>query len=203
MDNGLLISFKQNIGRVPGNLGDHRIIGHGWTLGGSIPKNTLDVLTEHNPGKKQEIMVWWSRESRRLVDEMSQATGLPKKQAQALGGIVWCLHLLGDRMPGNTRVEWVLSPQGIVNDLEGYFGALFRGHPEYARALGRALSDALQAGHDEFEQSALIMETMQKAPISEMLLRCWARTLAKHGITLEAAPEGTEWLELYLDMWGP
>jgi len=35
MDNTLLLSFKREIGRVPGNLGDHRVIGHGWTLSGA------------------------------------------------------------------------------------------------------------------------------------------------------------------------
>ncbi len=114
---------------------------------------------------------------------------------------MWCLHLLGDRMPGNTRVEWVLSPQGIVNDLEGYFESLFRGHPEYARALGQALRDALKAGHDEFEQSALIMETLQDAPVSDMVLRCWGRTLAKHGITFTENEEDSGRLEMFLDMW--
>ena len=201
MDNTLLIGFKREIGRVPGNLGDHRVIGHGWTLGGAIPRNVMDALEQANPGKEKEIRAWWSRESRRLVDGMAQATGLPKKQAQALGGIVWCLHQIGDRMPGNTRVGWVLPPPEIEKNLEDDFTILFRNHPEYAVALGNALRDALKAGKDEFDQSARLMETLQAAPISEMLMRCWGRTLSKQGIVLVPLTEESERLETYLELW--
>jgi hypothetical protein len=48
----------------------------------------MDALEQANPGKEKEIRDWWSRESRRLVDGMAQATGLPRRQAQALGGIL-------------------------------------------------------------------------------------------------------------------
>ena len=198
MDNGLLLSFKAAIGRVPGN---HRIIGHGWPLDGSIPQAVLDRLEEVNPGRKKEMMAWWRQESKRLVDKMARATGLPKQQAQALAGIVWDVHLLGDRMPGNTMVEWVLSPPAIEKNLEDNFATLFKGQPEYAQALARALRDALQSGENEADQSALLMETLQTAPLSEMLLRRWGRTMAKHGIELEAIPDGTEQLELFQDEW--
>lgn len=47
----------------------------------------------------------------------------------------------------------------------------------------------------EADQSALLIETLLKAPLSEMLLRRWGRTLAKNGITLEAMPEGkSSWI---------
>lgn len=110
----------------------------------------------------------------------------------ASSSVVWDVHLLGDRMPGNTMVQWVLPPPQIEKNLEDNFTTLFKGHPEYARALARALQDALRAGENEADQSALLMETLQKAPLSEMLLRRWGRTLAKHEITLEAMPEGEE-----------
>ena len=199
MDNGLLLSFKENIGRVPGN---HRIIGHGWPLDGSIPQAVLDRLEEVNPGRKQEMMAWWREEAKRLVGRMAEATGLPRRQAGALAGIVWDLHLLGDRMRGNTMVEWVLPPPQIEKNLEDNFAALFRNHPEYAVAVAGALRDALRDGTDEAEQSALLMETLQKAPISEMLLRCWGRTLSQHGITFTENEGDSSRLELFLDMWG-
>ena len=146
-------------------------------------------------------MAWWGKESKRLVAKMVQATGLPKQQAQALAGVVWDVHLLGDRMPGDTMVQWVLPPPQIEKNLEDNFTTLFKGNPEYARALGRALQDALRAGENEAEQSALLMETLQKAPLSEMLLRRWGRTLAKHGIALTENEEAPGRLELFLDMW--
>lgn len=183
---------------MPGN---HRIIGHAWPLDGSIPKTVLDRLEEANPGRKKDMMAWWGKESKRLTDKMAQATGLPKQQAQALAGVAWNLHLLGNRMPENTLVQWVLAPPRIEKNLEDNFTTLFKGHPEYAQALGRALRDALQAGESEADLSALMMETLQQAPLSEMLLRRWGRTLAKHGIALTGNEEDTGRLELFLDMW--
>lgn len=63
------------------------------------------------------------------------------------------------------------------------------------------MRNALQAGESEADQSALLMETLQKAPISEMLLRRWGRTLAKHGIAFSENEEAADRLELFLDMW--
>ncbi len=59
----------------------------------------------------------------------------------------------------------------------------------------------MRAGENEADQSALLMETLQKAPLSEMLLRRWERTLAKHGIGFTENEEAADRLELFLDMW--
>jgi len=182
MDNELLESFRQTIGKVPGN---HRLIGHGWTLDGKIPRDVLKTLEQANPGCKTDILQWWSRESKRLVEGMQKATGLPTKQAKALAGLQWDFHLLGDRMPGNKVVEIVLSPEEIAHNIEKNCKNLFKGRPEYAKAVGKSLHGVLKQGGTEAEKAARLMETLQKEiPFSEMMSRCWGRTLAKQGIQI-------------------
>lgn len=182
IDNELLETFRQTIGKVPGN---HRIIGHGWTLDGEIPKSVLADLERANPGRKADILAWWGQESKRLVAGMEKATGLPAKQAKALAGLQWDFHLLGDRMPGNTVVDAVLPTKDIARNIEKNCDILFKGRPEYAKAVGKSLRGVLKQGGTEAEQAARLMKTLQKeVPFSEMLSRCWGRTLAKRGIQI-------------------
>lgn len=186
IDNDLLESFRKNIGKVPGN---HRIIGHGWTLDGHIPKDVLKELEKANPGRAGDIAKWWSQEARQLTGLMERATGLPAKQAQALAGLHWDMHLLGDRMPGNKLVERVLTPQEIERNIEKNCDILFKNRPEYAKAVRKALRKALAKGGSEADQAARLMQAMQREiPFSEMLSRCWGRTLARRGIII--APRG-------------
>ena len=97
IDNDLPKSFQGQFGPIPGN---HRIIGHGWALDGQIPKDVLGELERAYPGRRSEILQWWAGKASEYGRWMEQATGLPPKQAKALAGLHWDLHLLGDRMPG-------------------------------------------------------------------------------------------------------
>ncbi len=183
MDNDLLESFRLTIGKVPGN---HRLIGHGWTLDGDIPKNVLQELERANPGRKTDILAWWSKESKRLAERMEKATGLPPKQAKALASLQWDFHLLGDRMPGNKVVDVVLPSKAIAKNIEKNCEVLFKGRPEYAKAVGRSMQKTLKAGGTDAEQAARLMESLQhEVPFSEMLSRCWHHTLGKQGIRIK------------------
>lgn len=183
IDNDLLKSFRQAIGKVPGN---HRIIGHGWTLDGASPKDVLKELEQANPGRKADILAWWSKESKRLAEGMEKATGLPPKQAKALASLQWDFHLLGDRMPGNKVVDVVLPPKAIAKNIEKNCEVLFKGRPEYAKAVGRSMQKTLKAGGTDAEQAARLMESLQhEVPFSEMLSRCWHHTLGKQGIRIK------------------
>ncbi len=199
IDNDLLKSFRQAIGKVPGN---HRIIGHGWTLDGAIPKDVLKELEQANPGRKTDILAWWSKESKRLAEGMEKATGLPPKQAKALASLQWDFHLLGDRMPGNKVVDVVLPPKAIAKNIEKNCEVLFKGRPEYAKAVGKSLHKALKAGGTEAAQAARLMNTVQKdIPFSEFLSRCWGRTLAKKSIRILPPTAKSVQVATFLEKW--
>lgn len=200
IDNDLLESFRKNIGKVPGN---HRIVGHGWTLDGRIPKDVLAELEKANPGRAGDIAEWWAREARQLSGLMERATGLPPKQARAIAGLHWDMHLLGDRMPGNKLVDRVLSPREIERNIEKNCEILFKNRPGYAKAVRKALRKALVGGGGEAEQAARMMLTMQRdIPFSEMLSRCWGRTLARRGITIAPRSAASVTTERFLSSLG-
>lgn len=186
IDNDLPKSFEERFGKIPGGrVGNHRIIGHGWTLDGEIPKDVLKELESSCPGRKGEILKWWSEKAAEYSKWMEEATGLPPKQAKALAGLHWDLHLLGDRTPDNTLVNRVLRAKEIEKNIEKNCSVLFKGRPEYAKGVEKSLRAALKAGGTEAEQAARLMKVLQKeVPFSEMLSRSWGRVLGKNGIEI-------------------
>ncbi len=186
IDNDLPKSFEERFGKIPGGrVGNHRIIGHGWTLDGEIPKDVLKELESSCPGRKGEILKWWSEKAAEYSKWMEEATGLPPKQAKALAGLHWDLHLLGDRTPDNTLVNRVLRVKEIEKNIEKNCSVLFKGRPEYAKGVEKSLRAALKAGGTEAEQAARLMKVLQKeVPFSEMLSRSWGRVLGKNGIEI-------------------
>lgn len=57
IDNDLPKSFEERFGAIPGGrVGNHRLVGHGWTLDGKIPKEVLKELERACPGRRGEIL---------------------------------------------------------------------------------------------------------------------------------------------------
>lgn len=196
MDNELAESFRREFGPIPGN---HRLIGHGWTLDGAIPKNVLRELDKAIPGRKSDIVKWWGQKTKILVARMRDATGLPSKQAQALAGLHWDLHLLGDRTADNTLVDHVLPTRDIERNLEKNCEILFKGRDGYAKAVRSAMRETLAKGGTDAEQAARLIQCLQnEVPFSEMLSRRWGRTLAVKGIRILPRGAGSITTESFL-----
>lgn len=98
IDNDLCKAFKDSIGAVPGN---HRILGHGWTLNAAIPKKTMDKLMKRYPAKKDDIIAVWAAFARNCIAKSEELTGLPKNQANAFASMIYDIHLIGDLEPDN------------------------------------------------------------------------------------------------------
>ena len=77
MDNELPRRFRAEIGSVPGN---HRLLGHCWTFGDAIPRRVLDAVEQRHPGRKSDFIRLWQTFANEIIDDVSQATGLPRKQ---------------------------------------------------------------------------------------------------------------------------
>lgn len=182
IDNELPALFHEKIGPIPGN---HRIIGHGWTLDGAIPKDVLEELERVHPGRKADIIRLWKDYAKRVTARMQDATGLPAKQAQALAGIHWDIHLLGDRTADNSLVERVLPVRDIERNLEKNCDVLFKGRDGYSKAIRAAMRETLAKGGTDADQAARLIKCLQdEVPFSEMLSRRWGRTLGTRGIRI-------------------
>lgn len=167
IDNELPILFRQQIGKVPGN---HRILGHGWTLNDSIPRRILASLSKAYPGKEKEIIELWQGFARKLIEESMRLTGLPKNQATALASMLYDIHLLGDFEPGNKELMYVLSPDDIVKNIYKNIDTLFKNKPEYAGMIRKSLQRVLKAGwKDKQLEAQSLMTELYNLRMGDML----------------------------------
>ena len=122
IDNELPKLFRESIGAVPGN---HRILGHGWTLNASIPRKTMDKLLKRYPDKRDDIIKVWATFARDCKTKSEELTGLPKNQANALASMIYDIHLIGDLQPDNKLLDDVLELGAIVKNFKKDSAELF------------------------------------------------------------------------------
>lgn len=176
IDHHLPNAFRANIGEIPGN---HRVIGHAWGFNDSIPSRVLEELERKHPGKKTEITKVWSTFVNNLTDDSIRITGLRKNQARALLGLLHDIHLLGDLEPGNTRIDLVLKPEEITNNIIKNSRELFRNHPEYAQEIRQRLLEVLRRnkGKDVQVTAERLLDEMGRLNFGGKLNQSWKSTL--------------------------
>ena len=160
MDNELPRRFRAEIGPVPGN---HRILGHCWTFGDAIPCRVLEAIEARHPGRKADFIALWQAFANEAIDEVSQVTGLPRKQAGALAALIHDVHLLGDRTPDNTLVDNVLTTDEIRRNIVKSAGTIWGRNSEVARHLKDAGKTAYANGDDEFSRAERLLSMMKSA----------------------------------------
>jgi hypothetical protein len=174
VDNELPKLFRESIGPVPGN---HRILGHGWTLNAAIPQKTMDKLQSKYPGKKDEIIKVWAAFARNCIAKSEELSGLPKQQANALASMIYDIHLVGDLEPDNTLIKDVLELSLIVKNFNKDCETLFVNKPEYAELIAKKLEEAMKTDVPMQEKATLVMTTIQKLRLGSMLHLSWDKTL--------------------------
>lgn len=175
IDTELPEAFRKQIGPLPGN---HRILGHGWTMNDAIPHEVLDKLETRYPGKKKEIVAIWRTTVKNLCAYAQRVTGLPPNQAAALVAIMYDIHLLGDLEPGNKLLDNVLSPHDIVKNLKKNFKILFRNHPVIANQICNCLQRVLSSAKGGVQNVArALMTALQRLDIGGKLRVAWQNTL--------------------------
>lgn len=175
IDHKLPEIFREQIGSVPGN---HRILGHGWALNDSIPKETLNYLSKRYPGKEKEIINIWRTFANGITKEAIAVTGLPKAQANAFASLLYDIHLLGDLEPGNKLIDLVLQPQEIVKNINKDVQILFKNNPKYAKFVERRLNKVLRQmkGKDTKLIAQSLMDEFYRLRMGDMLHKTWGKT---------------------------
>ena len=175
IDHDLPEAFRQQLGKIPGN---HRILGHGWTLNDSIPQETLNLLAKNYPGKEKEIIELWRTFVKRINGEAVRLTGLPPKQANALASLLYDIHLLGDLEPDNTLIKLVLPEDQIIRNIEKNTEILFKNKPEYISFLKKRLIKVLKRGGKNQQAVAeSLMTELYSTRMGDMLYATWGNTL--------------------------
>lgn len=146
---GLPAEFKRSLGKLPS--GNHRVLGHGWALGASIPEDTLQYLLKEYPGKLDEIKKINSMWSDNMVDLTEKLTGLPNigphSKAKAFASLLHNIHLLGDVEPGNKIIEPVLSPEDIKKNIVKDLRILADKSPDAVNQIETQLQNVIRESH--------------------------------------------------------
>jgi hypothetical protein len=174
LDNDLPKAFTNAIGPIPGN---HRILGHGWTLNAAIPRATMEKLEERYPGKKKEIIDVWSQFARGCIEKSEELSGLPKKQANALASLIYDIHLIGDLEPDNKLIEPVLELGEIVKNIKKDCETLFLSKPQHSEFVSKKLDEIMKSKLPYQEKASLVMQTLYELRIGTMLHDTWRKTL--------------------------
>ena len=176
IDDGLKKEFEAKIGSVPGN---HRILGHGWRLNDSIPRDVLNTLSEKYPGREKDIIGIWQKFAGQIQNDSIRLTGLPKPQANALAAMLYDIHLLGDLEPDNSLIKLVLPHEEIVKNIEKDAATLFKNNPKYAEIIKRRLNNVLRTTKGKNEQliAQALMDDLYRMRIGDMLHDTWGKTL--------------------------
>jgi hypothetical protein len=174
IDNELPKMFREKVGAVPGN---HRILGHGWTLNAAIPKKTMDKLLKRYPDKKDDIIAIWATFARDCKAKAEELSGLPKNQANALASMIYDIHLVGDLEPDNKLLEDVLELSEIVKNFKKDADELFQNKPEYSSLIAKKLDEAMTTNVTLQAKATLVMTTLQNLRIGSMLHEAWGKTI--------------------------
>lgn len=172
IDTELPNEFRQKIGPVPGN---HRVLGHGWSLDSAIPKKTLEAIEQRYPGKKGELIDIWKHQADAIHQKAQLLTGLPSKQAKALAAIMYNIHLLGDLEPGNVLLDLVLSPEDIARNITTHSRELFHNAPRVANNIAARMNAVVKNGSGQgVQQMAQSMMTeLQRLNLGHELRSCF------------------------------
>jgi len=98
--------MKEKFGINPGY--NHRIFGH-WGFEGAIPFDVEPYKEPLSKYPKEEIIGIWRETVNRLTSRAQQMTGLPRRQAKGLVGLIYNTHLLGDLKP-DPKTNKIIEP---------------------------------------------------------------------------------------------
>lgn len=203
---GLPSMFEKRFGMaVPGN---HRLLGHGWSLNAEVPKKTLDFLEQKfiengKPYRRQDVIKLYREWAKSVIDETAKVTNLPRRKASALASLLQNIHLLGDVEPGNTLIEYILSPEEIQKNLDKDLAELLgKDNPTYkrtSRQLKAAVRNA-KAGARTLTQEAsqklaqdMLQNVLRESGIGPAMEKRLGKTLGFEftGHALHEAEEAT------------
>lgn len=177
---------------------NHRDLFHPVLFGQPIPAEKLDSVARtygKATGKafeesKQILLQARAKYIRECTDLVARRTGLPKRQAEALGGLLQIVHLLGDAdVLDNARFGAIPNSNEIVRALNHNLDTLFKGADdtvkrgvEHLKLQILKLKAKFVLPKDERVFVIALRRLLMQRNLGELLHQRWGNTLAKSGI---------------------
>lgn len=178
---------------------NHRDLFHPILFGQPIPKETLDSVAQsyaRQTGRslekaKQILMQARGDYVRDCINLVMQRTGLPKRQAEAFGGLLQIVHLLGDGdILDNARFGSLPNGETLVKSLNNNLEVLFKGADDalmpkvkHLQLQMMKLCKKYRFPRDERVFSVALRRLLMQRNVGELINSRWGRTLGKSGIT--------------------
>ena len=166
----------------PVSVSRHRYFGH-WGFEGRIPFESEPYKDYLNRFPREDVIRVWTEMVNRLTNEAMELTGLPKKQARALVGLIYDTHLLGDWKPDlktNRILDPLLHPEKIRADIVKNLHRLFGNNSAFVKELETKLISIKAADPQLFAEK--ILDVLREKPIGQKVFAAYGETLAKNGM---------------------
>ena len=166
----------------PVSVRKHRYLGH-WGFEGKIPFESEPYKDYLSRFSREDVIRAWTEMVNRLTSEGMDLTGLPKKKAKALVGMIYDTHLLGDWKPDpktNRILDPLPHPERIRADIIKNLNRLFGNNSKFTKEVERKLMSIKAKDPQVFAHK--VLNVLRKEPIGEKLAASYGETLAKNGI---------------------
>lgn len=178
----------------------HRDLYHPVHFGRAIPETQLKSLCAtyarqagiSEQAAKKILMQARADYTTRCINLIMTKTGLPRRQAEALGGMLHCMHLLGDyEVVGNSIFKAIPMPEEIAKSAAYHLENLVKGGSDdvvkWANIQIRYLNEIPKRYKGDPHGLAIVLRRhFHKYEFGEMLNARWGKTLAKHGFHYDA-----------------
>lgn len=172
--------FKQEFGSLPS--GNHRLIGH-WGFSGAIPFNKEPYKTALAPYPKEKVIKLWQNFVQEEIRRTMEHTGLPKRQAQGLVGVIYDIHLLGDYSTKYT--DPLPPPKYVEKDLSKNLSRLLGNNDSLRREI-KAEFDKIPKNLLQKEYALEMRNILNRHPGGEKLYNRYFATFQEHSIFFDA-----------------
>jgi hypothetical protein len=167
--------------KFPGKMHyNHRLFGH-WGFEGAIPFNHEPFKTYLKEYPKSEVIKIWQQYKNKLINRAMELTGLPKKQAKGLVGLIYNTHLLGDWVPGNKILDPLLNPQIIRKDIIKNLHRLFANNSNFVKQIEKELAKIPYKNGQQYAQA--ILSVLKINNIGSEINKYFSKILIPKGIT--------------------
>ena len=178
IDSDFYKRFKETFGSYPS--GNHRVIGH-WGFSGAIPFNEIPYKDALKDFPKDKIIEFWRNYVTSMTDEVMKMTGLEKKQAQALAGLIYNTHLLCDYT--GAELTQLPRPERLLKDIGTNLHALFGNRSAFVDQVMDELSRVPFKNLNDVEKAQRIYQILAKYNIGEKFVKTYESVLTEKGIS--------------------
>ena len=173
---------------------NHRIYGHKWVVGRSIPRDSIRQLEAVHSNAFEVVKPVWIqfcteqyKEAGKLLGIVDNG-GINHKVLHGFVVIVHSVHLLGDREPGNSLIDLVLPLDAIIKNIGDASGEMLKDEKQ-GKEIRNALKAAARSASGEKRKAKAVLDKLIELQMGTRLNKALGNIIARAGHTWQP-PEG-------------